>query len=872
MGAGEEQAEFFDTPIVKIVEDSDVSVRLTNAIRLAQGHLPLRTIGEYLAAGPNASEKFLSLQNLGRKSARELDALLRSFAETGIPLQPNPRSVPQPSEIVHIRLREKLLRMFSKLSFPEIAAEFPTSARLAHVFREKLIESRPFSEFLRNPEPTFEALLKLHNVGRRSVAELQASIRQILEKLLRTRTESCDEIESAISLLLDKTPPSPENMIRLSELVTSSPYCTEDITPTRPETSLNDIVLELLRQLDDRTKLVLERRYGVNQLQGETLEEVAGTWGITRERVRQIESKGLRQLCLPSRLRSLKRALNREAASLISTAASGVGAILDSERSTLMKRLTPSTRLAIDAVYYSAARGSIDQTFLKQHCKKWKNGWLLADQSSTELNQILVLVKTRLQQRVLPVTLNELLEGIDRSLGTVAINLGTSATVFEGYVIDGRIGPRRRRTVRLHARLSVAGGMQEISALLSQYHKAFTNDPCSVRDAEIVMTDAPHLFLRIVDENWHAVGPAGIPVDSDHAHTSGEVAENASEELIGADEEANIRGILRKELAENGPQRFVDLRARCASHLGEKSIHSLGPILLTSGNFVRPLPGIYALREQLPSAAVLPFDPPKFLLSEEQARWLAMARHSSEPFGLFPLWSPAAEYALCRWAQAHATRSVYRSLLAVSSIVEWPVSEETREQWLSFQRREGMYELEFEPRYSLSHIWPGLDRVLAATVFLESRGGISWISANRILKRRLDASVSAGLLALMVLGGALKPPDHWQGLHEPGPNLQRFHEELSRELHRTGALNWESSAGRAFIDKLHAGYRSHLGGWVTETRAQEFFAAADDERLPMVTASMDEDEPMNALEALLQEHRKRSEKNLIDSTLATLKG
>ena len=69
---------------------------------------------------------------------------------------------------------------------------------------------------------------------------------------------------------------------------------------------LREQIRKVLDHLSDREREVLEMRFGLNDGKDHTLEEVGKNFGVTRERIRQIEAKALRKLRHPSRSRSLR--------------------------------------------------------------------------------------------------------------------------------------------------------------------------------------------------------------------------------------------------------------------------------------------------------------------------------------------------------------------------------------------------------------------------------------------------------------------------------------------------------------------------------------------------------------------------------------
>jgi len=90
----------------------------------------------------------------------------------------------------------------------------------------------------------------------------------------------------------------------------------EDLSFPAPDDALGDTELsretrDLLKLLSPREEQVLRMRFGIDAPGDLTLEEVGKTFELTRERIRQIETKALRKLRLPSFHRRLKAHIDR---------------------------------------------------------------------------------------------------------------------------------------------------------------------------------------------------------------------------------------------------------------------------------------------------------------------------------------------------------------------------------------------------------------------------------------------------------------------------------------------------------------------------------------------------------------------------------
>ncbi len=168
----------------------------------------------------------------------------------------------------------------------------------------------------------------------RAIADQARTIRipvhmvETINKLVRTQRQLIQEL---------KREPHPEEVaermgisvekVQIIQKVAQEPISLESPVGEEEDSSLGDFIADpdtltpmeytskemLKRELDsvletltDREEKVLRMRFGLLDGRSRTLEEVGREFGVTRERIRQIEAKALRKLRHPSRSKKLK--------------------------------------------------------------------------------------------------------------------------------------------------------------------------------------------------------------------------------------------------------------------------------------------------------------------------------------------------------------------------------------------------------------------------------------------------------------------------------------------------------------------------------------------------------------------------------------
>ena len=164
-----------------------------------------------------------------------------------------------------------------------------------------------FGRTIRIPVHMVETVNKLNRVKKQLTLELDRE--PTCEELSREMNISVEKVNDILKA--SREPVSLDNPVGEEEDNTLGDFV-EDRTIPSPEKSVNDSALkeELYKMLDealsDKEKEIIVMRFGLRDGIPQTLEEVGKKFKVTRERIRQIESKAMYKLKFPRRINRLR--------------------------------------------------------------------------------------------------------------------------------------------------------------------------------------------------------------------------------------------------------------------------------------------------------------------------------------------------------------------------------------------------------------------------------------------------------------------------------------------------------------------------------------------------------------------------------------
>ena len=159
---------------------------------------------------------------------------------------------------------------------------------------------------IRIPVHMVETINKLIRVSRQLLQELGRDPKP--EEIAKEMEMSEEKVREIMKIAQDpvslETPIGEEEDSHLGDFIKDE----RNVSPEEYATNelLKDEISNVLLTLTEREEKVIRLRFGLEDGKSRTLEEVGQMFGVTRERIRQIEAKALRKLRHPSRSRKLK--------------------------------------------------------------------------------------------------------------------------------------------------------------------------------------------------------------------------------------------------------------------------------------------------------------------------------------------------------------------------------------------------------------------------------------------------------------------------------------------------------------------------------------------------------------------------------------
>jgi RNA polymerase primary sigma factor len=165
---------------------------------------------------------------------------------------------------------------------------------------------------IRIPVHMVESINKVHRVQRQMMQDLERepTIEELADKVDLSPARVREIMRISQDLLSLDSPVGEEDDSNLADFIEDQQA--EAPAEMAAKMMLNSAVEEALQELNDREKAVVRMRFGLDDGQARTLEEVGREFGVTRERIRQIESKTLAKLRHPHRSQKLRDYLDAE--------------------------------------------------------------------------------------------------------------------------------------------------------------------------------------------------------------------------------------------------------------------------------------------------------------------------------------------------------------------------------------------------------------------------------------------------------------------------------------------------------------------------------------------------------------------------------
>lgn len=587
-----------------------------------------------------------------------------------------------------------------------------------------------------------------------------------------------------------------------------------------------DTLIKLMREAiaiqSYRDRDIVKKRYGIDGEESQTFDEIGAAIGVSKARAQQIIKEITEKINFTDIGNRLPTVISKLDVDALWNRLANPYSVLEKTDVTraFAKKLNGEFLLALDCCNMSVS------SWLATIAVESTASWYRSALSPAELTSHQQKTKKLLQHTGAPlplVTVANYLELSQADAGTV-ICLLPDYKIYDGYVVSGRIASRAKRTVHLHKLLCHENAHLSLHDLTIWHNSLYPNESCSSRDADIVMREAPHLFVLMGEKGCCSIGSYQVEdlETSEQIDSPDDTGQPSAPEM---DDESTVASIIRSILKKRNLANFTDIVEDFKILAGDSySERSVGPILFTRDEFAKYAPSVYGLTANLQGFANIDSS---LLLNEYDCQLYAMARYAGEEFYSFPLWTPAMEYRWCVWVERIRNQELKESLFYIASPDEWPINDKLIPEWKQkIEDQADSYYFLREPKYDTCKL-PELRTLYALIRYAKDTCSINWISANRVLGRRIDDYHTAIDLAFLVCLGVISPTyQNWQKQHFVRKDAIEIESTLSALLHLSPDATWDSEAGTYLVDTFTISINVLDTGWVNVTELNHLFYKA----------------------------------------------
>jgi hypothetical protein len=367
------------------IEELDLSIRSYNALRARR----VGTLGQLLGLSDKALLKFT---NLGRKSLQEIrNAIQKVLSVHGVFVESEgqvKRKTPKPKYGWSVTLDQKVMSPggwkvpFHREDVRDASVDLlDLSARSTNVLMK--LDLRTLRELLTFPK---EKLFRTENMGRKSLSEIEAKVTSYL---------------------------SGQNATSLTQSDASLP-----VAGPSPSVGIKSFVVEMLTILPERQRNVLADRYGLWDGIAETLQDIGDKLGLTRERIRQIEEKGLKRIRRLHGHGTIGKFIAGSIRFHLESDEVGSCGVLSEEEALTVLAAADTTEEAGLAVEFLQDIDSPGESLLARSLIEVEPGvYSVTEDAASNYKPVLRLVELSLQQHEKPLTENALFEEIRSRAG-----------------------------------------------------------------------------------------------------------------------------------------------------------------------------------------------------------------------------------------------------------------------------------------------------------------------------------------------------------------------------------------------------------------------------------------------------------------------